>query len=270
MVSYNTEGDLDLVATTDELRKSGSITDAKLYDKTVRTIQTAALLDIAGSLRVLAHESALAIGGAFDLDTPEPADEPGETLPDVRPEDAPAGSRVRYISAPDLLGTLTGENGVSEGAAWVAVDWDRHDGDVTSRGWVHGLEVVSLPGAVVELPDGTVLGDGVTPPTLAEIRESEVPLVGVATEAEAPALRTDADEDGDEAVGGYELDDEVRQNSVDAEVEAHPYLANTVADPDDLDDDFDGDAHPAAVDALAALKAREKAARAAKPKKGKK
>lgn len=240
---YNTDDELDLVEAAAEIATARGRSNRADSEFALKRISAAALLDIAGSLRTLAHESALAIGGAFELDTPEPADEPGETLPDVRPEDAPAASRVRWeaAGAASSLGTLTGETGIDQGDAWVTVKWDDAPlGETAYRVWAADLEVVRRPEP--------------KPPTLAEIRESDAPLVGVATEAESPALRTDADEDADEAVGGYELDEP----------------ANTVADPDDLDGDFDGDEHPAAVDALAALKAREKAARAAKAKKGKK
>lgn len=227
---YNTDGDLDLVEAATEVNAQTERTNRNAAEFTLARIETAALLDIAGSLRVLAHEASLKIG---ELDLFDET-----TLPDIRPEDAPAGSRVR-IRNTDIEGTLNGSTGIDQGTGWVMVGWDDDHADSdAAKVWAEELEVVSLPGTA-------------DAPTLAEVRESETPLVGVATEAEAPALRTDEDEDGEEAVGGYEL-------------------ANTVADPDDLDDDFDGDEHPAAADALAALKAREKAAKAARARKGKK
>ena len=254
---YNTEGDLDLVEAAAELNAQTTVTNRPAAEFVLGKIEAAALLDIAGSLRTLALEASFRMqsAGYIEVDLSAEEDVEFDELPDVRPEDAPAGSRVRLrggTGEPDDFGTLTGESGVSEGEAWVRVKWDGDTGP--HKTWVRDLEVMNLPGAIVELADGTVLGDGITPPTLTDIRESDTPLVGVATEAESPALRTDADEDDDEAVSGYELDEP----------------ANTTADPDDLDDDFDGDEHPAALDALAALKAREKAAKAAKAKKGKK
>lgn len=249
---YNTEGELDLVEAAAELDAQTTVTNRPAAEFVIGKIEAAALLDIAGSLRVLATESSFAMQAAGVIEVNLSAEpEVGATVRDVRPEDAPAGSRVRLIVGAEgelIEGTLTGAMGVDQGERWVVVDWDA--GGVV-KAWADELEVISLPGAIVELANGTVLGDGVTPATLPKIRESDTPLVGVATEAETPALRTDEDEDGDEAVGGYEL-------------------ANTTADPDDLDDDFAGDEHPAAVDAIAALKAREKAAKAAKAKKGKK
>lgn len=65
---------LDIAAAVDELRKAEAITDRNTRRDTLAILQTAAMLDIASSLRVLADESRLAMGEAVAPE-PEPDDE---------------------------------------------------------------------------------------------------------------------------------------------------------------------------------------------------
>lgn len=251
---HNEDGYLDMDRVTTELRGLPQQSNKETRREGYAAIQAAALVDIAESLRTLALESNFAMqrAGVLTLDLkaePDVEDESeGERIDAI--VNAPEGTRVRGLGRDDsvlpVLGTLTAthERGIDQGEPWVTVIWDD---DAAEDG---GRRVFASQLAIAD--------------TLADIRDSTVPLVGVATESEASALRTDEDEDGEPATGGYELDDAPREQSQyeKAMIERGEHV-------DDLDADFDGDRHPAAEDALAALKARE-AARKRQAKKGKK
>lgn len=59
---------LDIAAAVEELRKAEAITDRNTRRDTLAILQTAAMLDIASSLRVLADESRAAMGEAVATD----------------------------------------------------------------------------------------------------------------------------------------------------------------------------------------------------------
>lgn len=236
-IIHNDDGDLDIETAQAVIADIGNRTNEAIAKRDLAKIQAAALVDIAGSLRTLALESAFAMSAAgFALGgTDKPDDEPAPDDNRDELKHAEPGTRVRalVVDAAGAVpyGTLTDEGGIDQDEAWRGVKWD--DEERITRVFVRAIEPA--------------------PVTIDELADSGVPLAGVATEAEAAALRTDGDEDGEEAAGGYELDEP----------------ANTVAEPDDLDDDFEGDEHPAADDAVAALKAREAARKKSKKGKGK-
>ena len=240
---HTDDGRLDYDRTRVELLAVPAISNEKIQRQSVQLITAAILLDVAESLRTLR-------GPAFetlaDMEPEEDADD-GFDLAEWHAaaiKSAPAGARVEYVkgvrTGDRIFGTLTGERGITEGAGWVGVLLDGEAGKEAGvqRAWVDELAIV--PEAEGLFADRT--------PTIAELAASPVPLVGVATEAETPALLTDEDDDGEPAVGGYDTDEP----------------ANPVSEPDDLDDDFDGDRHVEAADAVAALKARRKAAKGKK------
>lgn len=130
-------GELDLDAATLELEQSSKLTNTNLKAEAVARLSAAALLDIAGSLRVLALESSLAVQTAgYLLDQPddEEGDEVGTvatSLPDI--VDAPMGTRVQ-LKTPDAkgryrVGTLDGVDGIDQGEPWVGVVWEDAPGD---------------------------------------------------------------------------------------------------------------------------------------------
>ena len=229
-------GDLDYSKARAELRGADRLSNDLQRGRLIDTIAAAALLDIAQTLADLR------------IDTLGPSQAHGGYEPTPEPVDltrAEAGTRVEFVTAgirpgTRIFATLTGDQGVTEGAPWVAVLLDGEEGEEAGvqRAWVADLAAVT---------------------DLEGLATSPVPLVGIATEAEAPALRRDDDGEGEDAVGGYDLDAPV------------PALDVTGTDPiepehlvDDIDADFDGDEHPEAADAVAALKARKKAAKGKK------
>lgn len=195
-----------------ELRGVVGMNNDATARRELATIQTAALIDIADSLRTLAIESALAMGkaGVFDaLDTTyETAGDGSAPIDSVAILNAEEGTRVRLPNGSGPIGKLTGNTGVSEGAAWAEVEVDLGDTNMTRRYWASDLDIV---------------------PTI---------------DLNASPFRSPDPHVDDEPIG-------------------EPPVA---ADADDLDADFDGDNHSAASDAVAALKARRKAAKKGKAK----
>lgn len=217
--------EFDPDAAAAELAALSGLTNLPARDAGMRLIATAALVDIADSLRTLAVKAAVELGAAGHLDALDIATEgPGDEPVDLTRADV--GTRVKLIRGAEAhpaypFGRLTGEHGVDQGTPWVGVQWENEDGQIDPEA-VSRIFATDLMAA---------------PFTIEELADSPVPLVGVATEEEAPALRADDDGDGEPAVGGYD---------------------------DDIDADFDGDRHTAAADAVAALKARRKTAKGKK------
>lgn len=130
---YDSNGELDLDAATLELAGNGQVSNEGLRRESVARLSAAALLDIAGSLRVLALESALAMGqssGYADPTVPddEVGDEVGTVAMRVDVVDAESGTPVR-LKVPDSkgrqrTGILDGRDGLDSGEPWVGVYWD--------------------------------------------------------------------------------------------------------------------------------------------------
>lgn len=238
---YDDEGDLDFGKARQSLEATPAINAADVRRARYAELQIAATLDIAASLRVLALEALLAM--------------PGGEEPDVDTE--PVTEETRDFLVEGDLVTVVGDTAPGE---VVKLGWDQGEifADVAfaegrrERFYVRNLERLVGDRARLNPEAGLGLVGSVSVETVAEslrdLAESDVPLVGVATEAETPALLTDADEDGEEAVGGYELDEAT----------------------DDIDADFDASVSPAAEDALERLKANEAARKSAKKKGSKK
>jgi hypothetical protein len=176
MTTYTPTGDFDPEAAAAAVRAAAGITHREAKRDALLAIQTAALVDIAASLSVLAVESAWAMQparvelGMLDDDDDESAPEPVDLT------EADAGTRVRLITpgADAREGELTGSGGIDQGIPWVGVAWD-DDVLTESRVFVPHLEAVHAP----------------TLPVLPEVREA-------AAEAGAPVAELDADFDGDE------------------------------------------------------------------------
>jgi hypothetical protein len=123
-----------------EVRAASGVINRDALRNQLAIVQTAALVDIADSLRTLAVESAIAMGkaGAFEgLD-----DEP--TAPDsLAILNVEAGQIVTTFAG--VEGALTGESGVSEGQAWVEalVEHDGHDHE--RRIWVSQIVSIRNP-----------------------------------------------------------------------------------------------------------------------------
>lgn len=226
---YN-NGTLDLDAATLELDNSSKLTNANQKAEAVARLSAAALLDIAGSLRMLAVESSLAVQTAgYLLDQPddEEGDEVGTvamSLPDI--VDALPGTRVQ-LKAPDAkgrhrTGTLTGVDGIDQGEPWVGVEWDDKPGADAAKVYAANLE--HYTGEATDEPEGD--------------RHVEALLDAI------------ADKDGDA----------VEALLADGGPDVPPISDAPEPQGDDFDDDFE------APDALALLEARQ--AKAAK--KGKK
>jgi hypothetical protein len=208
---HNEDGGLDFEKAVRELKSANGMNNPEQGRRNVVAIQTAALIDIADSLRTLALEAGLAMAHRGDLnlgthELDEGIQEDRTSIESFAVLGAPKGARVTIDQGDRITaGTLTGEVGVDQGAAWAEVIID--GADVAARVWADRITSVTAP-----TPSGESMpSDDREPPSF-----------------EPPA----------------------------------------VSEADDLDADFDGDEHPEADDALAALKAREKAAR--KPKGGKK
>jgi hypothetical protein len=239
---YNDDLQLDHDKAAAEVRATPAISSAEARRERYAELQSAALVDIADSLRTLAVEAAISMARNGDL-APD-ADHGFEAPESVAIIDAPAGTRITTASGD--VGILTGESGVTEGAAWVGVlftvqtDVDDVE-EYERRVWATDVMTIDPSG---EEPTGL---------TIADLAAAPVPLVGVATEDEAPELLDErgTDEDGEPAVGGYDLDDLADDalaraaEAIDADFEVPP-----------TDDD-----HSRAEAAVAALKAREKKAK---------
>lgn len=218
---------INLDDATSELKATSLIQNDGVRRARMAEISAAALLDIAGSLRVLANEAAAAML-------------PVATVEYFTPGGESDGPRDFLIEG-DLVHKIDDD----EPGDVVALGFDG-DGELYADVEFGAGPVRLYASSLVRL-----VGDEARDPevlsTLAELREAAakgVPLVGVATEGETPALLTDSDEDGEEAVGGYELDD--------------------------IDADFGDESHPAAESAVDVLRANEAARKAAKKKGGKK
>jgi hypothetical protein len=275
---YTPEGDLDIEKAVAANRSTPHLNNAETRKTRDAEVQIAALLDIATSLRTIALEAAV---NGLGLGADDAGDEAAETGEDAPRDFLVVGDLVTVKGSTEPAEVV--DLGMDQGEPFAVVDFAVTKG---MRYYVRNLErlvgdrsLLDNAGALVELAeasgpatqrpdDGLGLVGSVghedaaaalrEPETIDDLASSEVPLVGVATEAETPALLTDADEDGDEAVGGYELDED------------EPTAEDLV---DDIDADFDGAAHPAAEDALEVLKANEAARKARKksgPKKGSK
>lgn len=264
---YDDNGELDFDAAARELDATKHITDnAGLKQRQrIATIQTAALLDIGMSLRILAAEA----GAAMGLGEPTVEAEP-EPVDEIARDFLVVGDLVHLIGSTDPGEVV--KLGSDGGDPWAEVDFATAKG---VRYYWRNLERLvgdadtgapfnpALAAALNAEADGEPDLPAVT--TLAEIRTSDVPLAGVATEAEAEVLQSDADEDGEEAVGGYELDaaeDDEPTPEVDESVTTAVLGAEDTID--DIDADFDGDAHTAAEQALERLRANEEKRKAAK------
>jgi hypothetical protein len=247
---YDENGELDIDAARRENDATAAIHGLDVRRTRYAELQIAALLDIAGSLRVVALEAGIALG----IDEPTPTDEP-EPDPEAFYGFFVVGDLVTVVgdTTPGEIVRL----GFDQGEPFADVDFAESKG---VRYYTRNLE--RLVGDRPQNPEaglGLVGTIGVED-ALDALRESDVPLVGVATEAETPALLTDEDEDGEEAVGGYELDED--KAAYERGDEAH-FRDDLV---DDIDADFDGAEHPNADDALAKLKANEAARKAGKSK----
>jgi hypothetical protein len=123
---------VDIYKAADELRASGGITNSEVRRAAVAEIQAAALLDIAGSLRVLAIEALSAM--------PEQAEAAsGEPVQDERDRDfLIEGDIVSPIGNDDFVGQVE-SFGVSEGATYANVVWE--DG-ARGRAWLEQLNRV--------------------------------------------------------------------------------------------------------------------------------
>lgn len=154
---YTEEGDLALAAAAAEVVGSSKLSNEGMRRDAVARVTAAALLDIAGSLRTLSLESALAMSQGIELD-----DEPrtDAVAPPLDVTECDAGTPVR-LKAPDhkgrqRSGILNGIDGIDSGEAWVGVYWDDAP-DSADRVYAANLEVVPLDerdnGNVEDLPN---------------------------------------------------------------------------------------------------------------------
>lgn len=199
---------VDLRAAAAELKASPGITNDGVRRRVVAEIQTAALLDIALSLRVVAAEARAAM--------PSPLVETAPEIPAER--DFFIVGDLVAVNGHDEPAEITGF-GQSEGALYADVLFAN---GAESRAWLDTLT--------------RLVGDERDDDAMQEATERIAGAV-----AEASAFTSDEIESGI------------------APVELEP--ADLV---DDIDNDFDGDHHPAAASALDVLKANEAARKAAK------
>lgn len=229
---------INLDVATSELKATSLIQNDGVRRARMAEISAAALLDIAGSLRVLANEAATAMLPAATVEYFAGEVEPFTTGDETDgPRDFLLEGDLVHKIDDDEPGEVVALGFDGDGALYADVEFGA--GPVR----LYASSLVRLVGD--EARDPEILS------TLAELRKAAaegVPLVGVATEDETPALLTDSDEDGEEAVGGYELDEVI----------------------DDIDADFEGEPHPAAESAVDVLRANEAARKAAKKKGSKK
>jgi hypothetical protein len=236
---YNDDLQLDPDKAAAELRALPAVSNKDAKRESYVHLQTAALIDIADSLRTLAVEAAVSMADAGHFDHLD--DGPDNDPESVAVIDAPAGTKVRMASGWEAV--LTGESGVDQGAAWVGVR-DRNDTPdaPSTRAWVEAIVEVIPPSPFGDERDADAVSQ-----TIAELAASAVPLVGVATGDPEPVRE----------LSQYEK----------AMIERGELVEEWEAPvPDPIDADFEGDDHSRAEAAVAALKAREKKA----TKKGKK
>ena len=223
---------LDLERAKGELEATSLISNDAIKQYRVAEINAATLLDIAGSLRVLAAEAASAMG----------YDAGGEEY-----EDDDDGTRD-FLVVGDRV-TLTGHTDLEPGEV-VSLGFDGDHALTADVRFANGVVTTYYVSSLVRVDDSLPVDDG---PSLAEVREAAAggaALIGVATPEETSALLSDEDEDGEEVIGGYELD-------------VAPDVADLV---DDIDADFEGESHPVAESAVDVLRANEAARKAAKKK----
>lgn len=212
------EGELDIAKATAELQTVPGMHNEGNRKTTLAILQTAALIDIAASLRVVAEDAALGLLGGGDTLVDEPEEEPmtDETRDFFVVGDHVIPADPELVDPGTLEGTITAL-GMSEGAAVATVDWN-DDAGTRSKIWTSALIRVPL--------------------------RSEVPEPG---EIPGPSAGWEDLKPGPIEEISIEKEDVV----------------------DDIDSDFDGDAHSEAAAALEVLKANE-AERKAKKKGSKK
>lgn len=123
---------VDLAKAIAQLAQSGAINNDGVRRSTVAEISTAALLDIAGSLRVIAAEAALAMAGSgsFTLDGMPEAEAP---MTDDTRDFLVVGDRVTAKADDDReVGRVTGV-GVTEGEPYADVAFEQFTGRLFAR-----------------------------------------------------------------------------------------------------------------------------------------
>lgn len=229
---YDKDGALDLEVAARRATELGAVRNRDIRAGLSAELTIAALLDIAGSLRVLALEVLEARGAEYPppvasvvdgSEAPMRARTLAEHVARGEPADGwlEPGDVVWILGVPREAHVL--DVGVSEGEPWAALAFDEVPGEPAVRGWQRDLKLAGTDAAA---------------------------------DAEAPALRVE--DDG----GGEEISAEEHAADLLDSIEPEDLV-------DDIDDDFDGDTHNAAADAVAQLATNE-AARKAKKKGGKK
>lgn len=179
---------VDLHRAATELRSVGAMSEG-LRRAAVAEIQTAALLDIAGSLRVLAAEAAAAMPDDNGVERPDEIDDP-------KPEERDfliVGDLV-LADGYDEPGEVT-RLGVSEGATWAEITLA--SGAIIGRVWAENLtRLVGDEAVAIVERNGETIGDGVTIATLpvTEADEAEAAAIVAADHVD----EIDDDFDGDE------------------------------------------------------------------------
>ena len=226
-----TDAIVDLRAAAAELKAVGSITSESARRHAVAEINTAALLDIALSLRVVAAEARAAMPSPFT-----------ETIDDAGAE--PEADRDFFIEGDLVVADGMDEPGEirsfgqSEGAFYADVLFA---GGAESRVWLSNLT--------------RLVGDERDDDAMQEAAERSIEAIAAERSIEAIAAESEREVGPDgEPVGDPEREDD------------EPERTDLV---DDIDADFDGDRPPAAATALDVLKANEAERKAAK-KAGKK
>lgn len=227
---------VNLRAATSELRAAGSITSESAKRAAIAEIQTAALLDIAYSLRVVAAEARAAMPDPFADSDVEATPEGGEPGSD---DFLTEGDLVAVDGIDDPAEVV--DFGTSEGTFYAHVRFP--DGAVT-KVWLENLT--------------RLVGDDRDDESMQRAAERSIEIVSaerVAEMAGEPALRGDLEG----SVPTADLIDGEPPIVVSVEADAEDLV-------DDIDADFEGDEHPAAASALDVLKANEAARKAAKKK----
>jgi hypothetical protein len=232
---FDEDGHLDLDAAARELDGTRALTNSTAATKTIDILKTAALLDIAVSLRILSDSVAIDRMTGFPYPAPDgdtaTGDEPREADEPIDLLRADRGTPVRTIPPEGVavrFGTLTGNAGESEGLPWVGVMWEGHADE--ARVFTARLEVVPV---------------------------AERVHIDAAANAD---VDRQLDEAADTWGGGYHVEDAGAITDADLA----PGIPSVAEVNDDEDDDIDAD-FDAPADALAALKAKK-----AKGKGGKK
>lgn len=253
MELFTENGALDHDVARRRLSAAPQITNEKLLRTEILTIQTAALLDIAGSLSVIALEAAEAMN-LEGIVSAMAGDETLGTTSETGGDFLVVGDLVNFKGETDPLEVTT--LGFSEGEGTATVIGPDGAGGVFFVKDLEHWRGEPVPPEVVEnaVELAETASELLEPRTIDEIVEIENevgPLQGVATAAETPAVILDDDGDGEPAVGGYELDDSLGDILRDdqATVEA--------LEEGDVEDDFDEPVN--AAEALAAAEAAKKA-----------